>query len=166
MNDVGVGELLLRMVISLAVVLAVVFAAYVLIRRRQGAASAPRRPRRVPGSGLVRTGGRAASGGASSGRRSGLRVLGRVGVGRTSSVVAVQFAERVFMIGASEQGAPAVLAELDLEDWYRSTQQPDDLVPTARRSTASDAVGDGSRPSSAARPGFIDALREATTRRG
>ena len=169
MNDVGLGELLLRMVISLGVVLAVVFGAYVLIRRRQGAGAAPR-GRRMPGAGLVRSGirggSRGASGSATGGRRSGLRVLARVGLGRTSSVVAVQFADRVFMVGASEQGAPAVLAELDLEEWYRSTQQSDELSPIARRSTASDAAGDGPRPNTTARPGVIDALREATTRRG
>ena len=47
-------------------------------------------------------------------------------MGRTSSVVAVQFADRVFMLGTSEQGPPSVLAELDLDAWTRSTETPED----------------------------------------
>ncbi len=164
MNDVGLGELLLRMFISLAVVLAVVMAAYMIIRRRQGAGASPRRSaRRSSTMGLL---GRPRVGGGTgtAGRRAGLRVLGRVGVGRTSSVVAVQFAERVFMIGASEQGAPTVLAEMELDDWQRATQLPDEVTPVSRRSPAA-GDADPSRPRDA-RPGFIDALREASTRRG
>lgn len=162
MNDVGLGELLLRMLISLAVVLAVVMAAYVIIRRRQGADPSPRRSRRGSSLGLL-TRSRGAAGG-STARRAGLRIVGRVGVGRTSSVVAVQFADRVFMIGASEQGAPTVLAELELDEWQRATQQPEELTPTPRRS-AGTGESDGPRTGEA-RPGFLDALREATTRRG
>lgn len=163
MNDVGLGELLLRMLISLAVVLAVVLAAYVIIRRRQGVgAGTPRSGRRGTAAGLlVRSRGTTTSPAA---RRAGLRVVGRVGVGRTSSVVAVQFADRVFMIGASEQAAPAVLAELELEEWQRATQQPEELTPVSRRS-AGTGESDGPRTGEA-RPGFLDALREATTRRG
>ncbi len=162
MNDVGLGELLLRMLISLAVVLAVVLAAYVIIRRRQGGGASPRRTGRRGAAGLFARPRAGATGPAA--RRAGLRVVGRVGVGRTSSVVAVQFADRVFMIGASEQGAPTVLAELELGEWQRATQQPDELTPVSRRS-AGPGESDGPRTGEA-RPGFLDALREATARRG
>jgi flagellar biogenesis protein FliO len=144
-NEVGLGELFVRMVISLAVVLGIVLGAYAIIKRRRGVGA-------VSGAGrsIVARTGRARSGG-----RNGLRVLGRTGVARTSSVVAIQFADRVLLIGGNDQAAPTLLAEIDLEGWERATQAPADPLAGGPAPTA------GSAPS-----GLLDALRQATTRRG
>ncbi len=96
-----------------------------------------------------------------AGNRRGLRVLGRVGVGRTTQVVAVQFADKVFLLAASDQAAPSVLAELELDAWNAATEQHDDEVVTrvpVSRDTLDQAAA---RPS-----GLLESLREATTRRG
>ena len=98
-------------------------------------------------------------------------MLGRVGVGRTSQVVAVQFADKVFMLGASEQGAPTVLAEMELAQWLAATETPDDPMTTAVGSSQLGGIRDriGTGPAAAGqggRPGLLDSLREATIRRG
>ena len=163
MNDVGLGELMVRMVVSLVVVLGLVLGAYAILRRRQGLPSGRgdvQRDRGSRRSSLIRS-----KSGASTfkgGNKRGLRIVGRVGVGRTSSVIAVQFADRVFMLGTSEQGPPTVLAELDVDSWTESTEAPEDIQPigrTGRGPGVSGSTGDR-------RPGILDALREATTRRG
>ena len=145
MNEVGLGELFVRMIISLAVVLGIVLGAYAIIKRRRGVGA-------VSGAGrsIVARTGRVRSGG-----RNGLRVLGRTGVARTSSVVAIQFADRVLLIGGNDQAAPTLLAEIDLEGWERATQAPPDQLTGGPAPTA------GSAPT-----GLLDALRQATTRRG
>ena len=142
-NDVGMGELFGRMIVSLAVVLGIVLGAYWIIKRRRSGGSGSGTGRSiVPRTGAGRTAG-----------RNGLRVLGRTGVARGSTVVAIQFADRVLLIGGNDQAAPTMLAEIDLEGWERATQSPDD--PMA-----------GSPASGAAPSGLLDALRQATTRRG
>jgi flagellar biogenesis protein FliO len=168
MTDVGLGELLLRMVVSLVVVLGLVLGAYAVIRRRQGLPSS-RELRGVTRGAAKRTSlVRTKSSGANAKR--GLRIAGRVAVGRTSSVVAIQFGDRVFMVGASEQSAPTVLAEMDLDAWTQATDAPEDLTPMQR--TASGRVAGGASSSAGGavaadrRPNFLEALREATTRRG
>ena len=145
MNEVGLGELFVRMIISLAVVLGIVLGAYAIIKRRRGVGA-------VSGAGrsIVARTGRVRSGG-----RNGLRVLGRTGVARTSSVVAIQFADRVLLIGGNDQAAPTLLAEIDLEGWERATQAPPDPLAGGPAPTA------GSAPT-----GLLDALRQATIRRG
>ncbi len=179
MTDVGIGDLLVRMLVSLGVVLAVVFGAYIVLRRRQGfTASAPAKPRRrssrpagmVTLAGITGLAGR--SGGSSKlvGNRRGLRVLGRVGVGRTSQVVALQFAEKVYLVGASDTSAPNVLAELDLASWIEATEVSD--TDTSSLSGKDAAVVREPLdplavvPGVASRPGLLDSLREATARRG
>jgi flagellar biogenesis protein FliO len=154
MTDVGLGELIVRMVVSLAIVLAIVLVAYAFLRRRQhGGGSFGRAPmtRRATGTGAGRSRRTTAR---NTGGRRGLRIVGRVGVSRTSSIVAVQFAERVLLVGASEQTGPAVLAELSVDDWERATEASQESVPLATGGTTT------------ARPGILDALREATIRRG
>jgi flagellar biogenesis protein FliO len=145
-NEVGLGELFVRMLISLAVVLGIVLVAYAIIKRRRGGGAVLGAPRSM----LTRTGGRARTGG-----RNGLRVLGRTGVARTSSVVAIQFADRVLLIGGNDQSAPTLLAEIDLDGWEAATQAPVDPI------VGGPAAGAGPAPS-----GLLDALRQATTRRG
>lgn len=176
MTDVGFGDLVVRMVVSLTIVLGLVFGAYAILRRRSGlpfgGRDRLRHARRPKALGGGSTG--AFSGGLpgrSTTTRRGLRMLGRVGVGRTSQVVAVQFADKVFMLGASEQGAPTVLAEMELAQWLAATESQDDPMTTAvgssqlggfrdRLSTGPAAAGQGGRP------GLLDSLREATIRRG
>jgi hypothetical protein len=189
MTDVSFVDLVVRMLVSLAIVLGLMFGAYVLLRRRQGIGSMgmPRLPRparslrpafpRVPASaGVVATGvprspagdlgvGTLVAGGRTgavparaAGNRRGLRVLGRVGIGRTSQVVALQFADRVFLMAASDQAAPTVIAEMDLAAWSSIVESYDDQsVPVVREAIDPAAP----RPS-----GLIASLREATTRRG
>ncbi len=165
MTDVSFVDLVVRMIVSLGVVLGLMFGAYWFLRRRQGFIGTPsvNRARLVrPGRVSRLTPGPARGAPArATGNRRGLRVLGRVGVARTTQVVALQFGERVLLVGASDTSAPTVLAELDLATWTAVTEQPDpsteELVPLVR-----DAIDPrASRPTS-----LIDSLREATLRRG
>jgi flagellar biogenesis protein FliO len=159
MTEVGFGELVVRMVVSLAIVLGLMFGGYVIMRRRQGLGgpSSPKASRR-PSMGSSR---RSASSGSNSGKgtngsRRGLRVLGRLGVGRTSQVIAVQFAEKVFLVGACDATAPQVLAEMDLAAWMLHVEA-DDEATVVREAIVPGAPG---RPVS-----LLDSLREATARR-
>jgi flagellar biogenesis protein FliO len=163
MTDVSFVDLVVRMVVSLGIVLGLMYGAYWFMRRRQG--FGPTEPPRLVRSfarlankpGAVRT-----SGARVPGNRRGLRVLGRVGVGRTSQVVAVQFADKVLLMAAGDTSAPTVIAEMDLEAWRAVTEAADDDSPMPVAPIVREAI-DPSRP----RPtGFVDALREATTRRG
>jgi len=176
MTDVSFFDLIIRMVVSLGIVLGLMFGAYWFLRRRQGfgPSTGMRRSPRAPGSrsllgaigggGAPRSGARGGGTGRVTGNRRGLRVVGRVGVGRTTQVVAVQFADRVYLLGASETSAPTVLADLDLTAWTTATETPDDdALPVIRD------AGDVrfSRPTSTPRPAnLLESLREATTRRG
>ena len=182
MTDVSFVDLVVRMIVSLGVVLGLMFGAYWFMRRRQGFGSMGPSPRRAPAGGASRSmrsttsgmsgiGGFGArgAGGASrnAGNRRGLRVLGRVGVGRTTQVVAVQFAEKVYLLAASDQAAPAVLAELDLAAWLAATEADDTAAgvgaPIVREAIDPTALQTQHAP----RPtGLLESLREATTRRG
>jgi flagellar biogenesis protein FliO len=161
MNDVNFGDLVGRMAISLAVVLGLMYIGYRLLKRRQNGPS-PVRARRSPLAGMFGAG-RSAGAGRSSGQRTGnakrgLKVVARVGLSKTSSVIAVQFGERVFMLGASDQAPPKVLAEIDLPSWTSSIEEPEDSMPMTR-------VPVGAKPAAGRRPSIIDALREMTARR-
>lgn len=184
MTDVSFTDLVLRMVLSLAIVLAIVLGAYAILRRRQG----------LGGNGGARFAALLSRGSSKSSRRNslirpartsrmpgakrGLRVVGRVGIGRTTQVVAVQFAEKVFLLGASEQNAPTVLAELELAAWLEATEHPDDpssgVLSSMRDRTAmrADATGQPGVPGRTGGPGrqtptsLLEALRDATLRRG
>ncbi len=191
MTDVSFVDLVVRMLVSLAVVLGLMFGAFWILRRRQGFApiSSSRPPRRSPRRGSPRSGssgsgglaglggfaglgglggagGLKGRGGGSqrvAGNRRGLRVLGRVGVGRTTQVVAVQFAERVFLLAASDQAAPAVLAELDLAEWLASTEATDATIDAL---ITGPVVCEAIDPTTSRPVGLLESLREATTRRG
>ena len=144
-NEVGLGELFVRMIVSLGVVLGIVLGAYWIIKRRRGGGSGS-----GAGRSLVARPGRARTP-----SRNGLQVLGRTGVARGSSVVAIQFADRVLLIGGNDQAAPTMLAEIDLEGWELAMQPP------------VDPMAGGPGPSAGTAPsGLLDALRQATTRRG
>ncbi len=183
MTDVSFVDLVVRMLVSLLVVLGLMFGAYWVIRKRQGFGpiSSPGQRRGsarggstglrglgLPGV-LGRRDGRNGLGGLAggsqraAGNRRGLRVLGRVGVGRTTQVVAVQFAERVFLLAASDQAAPAVLAELDLAAWLEATDAND---PGADPLTTGSVVREPIDRTTQRQTGLLESLREATTRRG
>lgn len=184
MTDVSFADLVVRMVLSLGIVLALVLGAYAVIRRRQGLSGGggggrlranfmPRAAGSKPKRGLVRSasmksasilGGRGSA--KMPGARRGLRVVGRVGIGRTTQVVAVQFAEKVFLLGASEQSAPTILAELEMSAWLEATEQPEDagLRYEPIVDPAAHAVGVAATPSGP--PNLLQALRDATVRRG
>ncbi|MGD9998697.1 MAG: flagellar biosynthetic protein FliO [Ilumatobacteraceae bacterium] len=179
MNDVGFGDLVLRMLLSLVIVLAVVLGAYAFLRRRQGLGGSVRRTSLVPinGSGsrtaAIRTAIFGSRSGKPNGTRRGLRVVGRVGIGRTTQVVAVQFAEKVYLLGASEQSAPSILAELELAAWQAATEPPPDdsgsgpMTTVRDRGSARLAGGDATATDAPdRRPGLLQALRDATVRRG
>jgi flagellar biogenesis protein FliO len=159
MTEVGFGELVVRMVVSLAIVLGLMFGGYVIMRRRQGlgGSSAPRASRsRNTGSSRRSASSSSSSNKGANGSRRGLRVLGRLGVGRTSQVIAVQFAEKVFLVGACDATAPQVLAEMDLAAWMLHVEA-DDEATVVREAIVPGAPG---RPVS-----LLDSLREATARR-
>jgi len=160
MNDVNFGDLVGRMAISLAVVLGLMYIGYRLLKRRQSGPA--QRSRRSPLAGMFGAG-RSAGSGRSSGSRSvntkrGLKVVARVGLSKTSSVIAVQFGERVFLLGASDQAPPKVLAEIDLPAWTASIEDPEQSMPLVR-------VPVGQQPAAGRRPSIIESLREMTARR-
>lgn len=183
MADVSMGELLARSAVSLAVVLALVLGAYGVLRRRT-MGPVPVRRRRAAGAGgvlaAIRPAGRprTTTGAAPSrtGRtnRNGLRVVGRTTLGRSTVLAAVQFGERVLLVGAADQGAPSVLAELDSATWSQcSGAVREQVIPATAGALLepADAGVDGQPAAIASRyapapRGLLDALREATTRRG
>ena len=155
------GDLVGRMVISLAVVLGLMYIGYRLLKRRQNGPS-PVRARRSPLAGMFGAGRAAGSGRSASSRavntKRGLKVVARVGLSKTSSVIAVQFGEKVFLLGASDQAPPKVLAEVDLPSWTSMIEDPEDAMPVMR-------VPVGTKPAAGRRPSVIEALREMTARR-
>lgn len=130
MGDPDFGELIVRMVVSLAAILVVLAIAYAVLRRRPGmlgaAAGAAGRSARTSRERRPR---RNARGGRDTGRARGaatrpaLRVLGRTGVGRSSTLVAVMFGDEVLLIGANDADAPAVLSRTTLEGWERAVER-------------------------------------------
>lgn len=187
MNDVAFGELVVRMVVSLGVVLLLVLAAYLVVKRRvSGGAIA-----RLGSSFSGRRGARGERGGASGGSqshgrsrpgatRNALKVLGRAGAGRSSNVMAVQFADRVLLLGVSDGIAPVLLADVDVHTWdvaattegrdgdVRITPLPigheHGSVEDRGRTPRTPGAGEQSEAVSASL-GLIEALREATARR-
>jgi flagellar biogenesis protein FliO len=165
----GFVDLVVRMLTSLAIVLAIVAVAYVVMRRRAGLTRRPAHPLRGRGqvpagrvAGVVR-GTRAPRAPRAPRRahRSSVEVIGRVGLSRSTAAVAVKFGDRVLLIGASEQAQPSVLAEVDAATW-ELCQARDELEQEWTVPADIDVPGDDAE---VARPGFLEALREATVRR-
>lgn len=151
----GFVDLLVRMITSLAIVLAIVAVAYVVMRRRAGMTVRTTRPS-VPNSAGARRVERALRA-ARRNHRQPIEVIGRVGLSRSSAAVAIKFGDRVLLVGASEQSPPALLAEVDAATWELSDPGAEWSVPAEIVESSDDRLP--------ARPGFIDALREATVRR-
>lgn len=137
------GALLLRMAFSLTFVLGLTAMAYWFVRRRQapsgGGPKLARGRARVPS---VKP----------------LEVEARAGLARGSSAVAVRFADRVVLIGVTD-GAPAsVIAEVAAEEWDRQQELADAAAAEPFRTPLDPHALEPARPS------FIDALRDATSR--
>jgi hypothetical protein len=164
MTDASFGDLLIRMVVSLAVVFGLIAIAYQVMRRRQGGGGTTLISRSRPSRTAVRSG----RGGAKPAPRRGLQVLTRVGVGRTTQLVAVRFADEVLLVAASEQGSPNVIGSMPFAAWEAANEAPEERIPIATTSTMTGAVNLGQGPvvsEPAAARGFLEALREATVRR-
>jgi hypothetical protein len=166
MNDVAFGALILRMLVSLAIVLGLILVAYVIVKRRRGGSSMSSTGKTsMVGSFVAGRVGKASGTGRRPARsgapKRGLQTLGRIGLSRTSNVHALQFADRVYLLGTSDSDAPSVLAEITLEAWLEAIEPSDDLDGPG--SVAKGIVG---RPMESDRPGLLDALRDRTTRRG
>lgn len=164
----GIGELLLRMVVSLAIVLALVAAIYSVTRRRQAG---------VALSGLLRRKSRTVS-------VARLAVESRTGLARGSSAVAVRFADRIVLVGVNDGAPSTVLAEVPAELWDAQLVGSDPLdsldpvdpvdVDLPERSPGDPLISSGRTSKSdpfdpngivSQQPGFIEALRTATSRR-
>lgn len=140
MSDVG--ELVVRMIVSLAVVLAFVGATYAVLRRRQSGGVSP-----------IATGRRRK--GVAAPRP--LDVEARTGLARGSAAVAVRFADKVVLIGVTDGAPSTVLAEIPADEWDEACESDDEPTRTPLDTSSSTVVG--------ARPSFLDALRDATSRR-
>ncbi len=155
-----VGELAVRMVVSLGAVLGLVAVAYGVARRRQGSRGRSRSMRRK-----VRTPAPA------------LEVEARTGLARGASAVAVRFADRIVLIGVTDGAASTVLADIPAEEWDRPPEPIEDpSVPSTDEDDRTDAptgpfasqtIRTPLDPNGivSERPSFLDALRDATSRR-
>ncbi|MDJ0767440.1 MAG: hypothetical protein QNJ12_01555 [Ilumatobacter sp.] len=148
MADAGVAQLLVRMVVSLGIVLTIVAIAYGFARRRATGGPGTRGARRHR---LTRASRRSSA--------PAVEVVGRIGLTRGSAVIALRFGNRIVLVSANDQAPATVLAEMPAEEWDEQDTVreplpvPEDPPPT--HSLFSRA---------ATRPGFLEALREATAR--
>lgn len=151
MNGASLVALVIRTVLSLAVILAIVAVAYRVAKRRANG-TAPR-----PSSSAGRGGN--LFGAARRSAPAPIEVVGRVGLTRGAAAVAVRFGERIVLVSASDQGPASVLAEMSGDQWDELTTVPE---------VASPIIGGIPSPhgaaSAAQRPSFVEALRQATTR--
>lgn len=142
-------ELVVRSLLALAVVLAIVGIGYVIARRR-----------------TLRVGTTArATASDPGGRRRGLpkrrppavalEALSRIGLARNATLVAVRFGDQVLLVSVAEQAPTTLIAQMPVEQW--------DEHVTARESIDVDATN----PTVvSAPPSLLEALRQATARRG
>ncbi|MFT4864412.1 MAG: hypothetical protein ACI8RE_000594 [Ilumatobacter sp.] len=155
MTDSGLTELIVRVAVSLTVVMAIIGVGYVAARRRARGGASSARP------GRSRFAGRSAT--------LPIEVVGRVGLSRGSMAIALRFGDSVLLVGVSEQAPTTVLQQVDAAHWdeLRAAAEPrvrargaasESNGPLGPQSTVDSIVG--------RRPTFIEALREATSRRG
>jgi len=144
-EDVNTVEVLLRLGASLAVVVALVFAAAWLFRKQ---------------------GGLRALGGRGRGEsQTKLQVVDRTGIAKGASVALVTVGGRALLIGVTEHSvsllteAPELATRLELEAAERDA--PADVVEADMTSPLADLDG----PRRPARMGLMEALRETTVRR-
>lgn len=145
--------LVMRTAVSLGAVLFVVAIVFSIARRRAGRAASPSRRR------STRRGGPPA-----------IEVLGRAGLSRNASAVALRFGDRIVMVGVADEAPTALLCEVDAERWdeLRSPPEGDGADETRVPTTVPAPVPFGQYGAESvepSRPGFLQALRDATTRR-
>lgn len=158
MGDTSFVELVIRSIVSLGFVLLVIAGAYIVAKRR-GGVSRSSRAGRSGGSALgVLTGSRGRS--HSKREPAVLETLGRVGLSRGSVAMAVRFGDSVVLLGLAEGAPITVLQEMPAARWDELTEV-ESVVTTA---VPTDILGNEIPASQ--RPNFVDALREATVRRG
>lgn len=160
MNDGGATLALLgRAILSLLLITGLILVAYMVIRRHR--TKAGRMPARVA----------KPAGAGRSGRkptRQQLVVLSRISTSRTASITALQFGDRVLLVGSNEQSASQVLAEMPLREWEVIETQELDAIPGiggVQRAGTAGALG--AAPAAAGRTpvgNFLEALRTATAR--
>jgi len=131
------SSMIVRMLFSLAVVLAVIGAIYWVARRRTSAIRTPGVRRSGPTSGPKPT-------------RAPLQVLGRVSSSRSTSIAAIQFGEQVLLVSTNDQSAASLLATMSREQWEGYTSQRAIAAPAPTTSGAPRSV--------------VDSLREITVR--
>ena len=132
------ASMIVRMLFSLAVVLAVIAAIYWAAKRRMSPGARVAGVRRIG----VGTGQRAV--------RAPLQVLARVTCSRATAVTAIQFGEQVLLVGSNDQSVATLLASMTREQWdsqagVRGTSDTPDIAGPAPRSV-------------------VDSLREITVR--
>ena len=144
--DAGFVALVVRSVVSLAVVLAVIAVVYTIAKRRANG-------------GTTRAFVRPASKSASRRAPAALETIARVGLSRGSAAVAVRFADQVVLLGVTEGSPVTVLREIPAAHW--------DELSEVEQVVATPVAVDGVDRDLGAmtRPGFIEALREVTSRR-
>lgn len=161
MIGAGFVELVIRSTVSLGIVLALIGVAYLVAKRRAGVS----RPSRASGRAIGQLGGAARRAGTGRSRQhvkrepAVLETLGRVGLSRGSVAMAVRFGDQVVLLGLADGSPITVLQEMPAERW-------DELSAVERVVTTSvptDVFGNETAPDR--RPGFVEALREATVRR-
>lgn len=154
MPESGLVELIVRMVVSLGAVLGVIAVAFAIARRR------------VNSGGFNRT--------AIQGRRKRsntppIEVVGRAGLSRGSMAIAIRFGDSVILVGVSEQAPTTVLQEMDAQRWDELQNPNETVVPiaTATGAELDDMTAVAATPNSIIqpRPTFLEALRDATSRR-
>lgn len=138
MNEVSIGELFVRLAVSLGVVVAIMAAAAWLLKR-------------------VAAGGFAAGGRQRAGRPVRIEVLARQSLGRRSSVALVRAGKRGLLLGVTDQYV-TLLAETSADDLV----VPESMIPEPPRTVT--PLG-GPLVTGPAWRGFTDTLRERTVRR-
>ncbi len=142
MSDVA--ALALRMGVSLSLVLGLTAMAYWFVRRRQAGHRS---------FGLAGRRARATS-------PKPLDVEARAGLARGSAAVAVRFADRVVLVAVTDGAPAAVLAEVPAADWDREIEAAEEEASAHPVRTPLDPHAPITE-----RPSFLDALRDATSRR-
>jgi flagellar biogenesis protein FliO len=164
--------LLGRAVLSLLLITGLILVAYMVIRRYR--TKAGRMPAKVTRQGGA---GRGAAGRGAAGRngrrvtRQQLVVLSRISTSRTSAITAVQFGDRVLLVGSNDQSTTNVLAEMPLREWeVIDSHDIPSLQGLQQGSGASTTSGASVVPAVSPAEGrtpvgqFLEALRTATAR--
>lgn len=151
--------LVLRASLSLGLILVIVAIAYTVAKRRASGlgTSAGLSIRRFVGERRPR-------------RSAPIEVVGRVGLTRNTSAVAIKFGDKVMLVSASEQAESSVLSEMSVDEWETHTAPDTDTGPdttsTRRHPTRDERrpARPRAHPAPTTRHNFLESLRQATAR--